>query len=187
MAASETPRLPRVQRLGTSARVTEDEPTWGGLSWHGGRMGRAAQALGVWGHGPSFQNRFLGSRGLRAAALLCAVWRSGLGTGRRRRCPTLPGIGTCRICRTSRGRGCGPGSADGVDPAAPSVVSGRDRLCASTGVLRLWPDQRWRRLPVLTCPRGKTHQVTWAVTQWPGLERPPVLGARWRSGATAAG
>lgn len=102
------------------------------------------------------------------------------------------------------GRGKGAGGRRGLQsaPAAPPgggagalvlqtewTLQPRQWCLAGTGfaLARGFSGCGPTSLPVLTCPRGKTHQVTWAVTQWPGLERPPVLGARWRSGATAAG
>lgn len=81
MAASETPRLPRVQRLGTSARVTEDEPTWGGTVLARGPNGACSTGrpfrIGFWVAGDSVLPRSSARSG-------GVGWGRGEGAGARR-------------------------------------------------------------------------------------------------------
>lgn len=97
MAASETSRLPRAEAGNIRAC---DVLTWWGLSWHWGPMGVQHRPWAV-GHGPSFQNRFLGGRGLRAAHVSLRSLVEWAGGGVSARHLTLPGVGTWRVCCTA--------------------------------------------------------------------------------------
>lgn len=187
MAASETSRLPRAEAGNIRAC---DVLTWWGLSWHWGPMGRAAQALG--GRAQAVLPEQVSGRQGTPCRPRVSAQSGGVGRGRSERAASDPSWGWHLACLLHRrGRAVGPGSADrGLCSRARAVRQDgrRDGLRAGTRVLRPRPDQqRWHRLPVVMCPRGGAHQVTRAMTQWPGLERPPVLGARWRPGVTAAG